>query len=907
MAGQFDFSDVDALNNDEKYGSIPQQALAGAEGIASGATFGASKYLEAKTGLTSLKDIESREDVNPATSILGNVAGAAGLVGLTGGIAAPAESGLLAIRAAPIAARTLAYGAEGAAFGLGTNLVDYGLGDQDLNAQKIAADMGVGFLVGGGLGALSHGLEARLGSRGKAAAEAADNIKSSDLPDGIVQSEQGQKALANGDLSPNPNAVVDPENMGIAPKSLEDIEARIKDAGYRGQSAELPTKDVLTDAISRVNPEMGNAIIDPQIESVGSQDARNVWNIAKESDTDAGRALRTYESLQKNELVGKTDRAIQAVAPDATVTGDATKAGERAIDIFKDNYQDENKTLAPVFEALKNTDINTGENVSDHLPGVVNKMTDAVPNLARAFDTTGDEVKMLPYKTSMGVDRATYSAVKDVVESIKDKASQSFEDLWNIRKGLDQHVDVTAQGQAPSEIRSLKKSLMDYMTDQLQDHSYDINAREAFKRYAINEQERQVVEKAFGASVGAPEFGSLSKVKPEQISDKIFNNTATVKAAKSILKPEEFNELLANHLAEQKALATDKGVFSSNKFASYMKRNQDVLAEAFKDSPSQLQKFKDYMNIMRILPDAPSGNPSGTAKTLVGLLKGHSLTDIAGNLKKYLEDKVHDKLLQRQLNNALAGKAEQAQKLSQISKIVEKTTNKIDDISKSIFDTGSYRGLVAGALKITDKDYKDNVKQVKEMAYDPQKMIDHLGNNSKEMYAIAPNITGSLQQTLMRGIQFLNSKIPAPMTQRPLSAEYKPSPAQMFKFNTYFQAVEDPMSVMGSIKNGDLTNESLEALQAVHPQLYQDMKSKIMENFDMDKAKKLNYATKMSLSKFLGEPLDEHMMPQAMMSYQQSMAMPAGQPNGIKPTSKGVREIDKAGRVSTRSNMDEET
>ena len=64
-------------------------------------------------------------------------------------------------------------------------------------------------------------------------------------------------------------------------------------------------------------------------------------------------------------------------------------------------------------------------------------------------------------------------------ESLKE-SDNSFKDLWNIRKGLDQHVDVLSQGQGPSEIRKIKSSLMDLM----QANSPDENVREAFKRYA---------------------------------------------------------------------------------------------------------------------------------------------------------------------------------------------------------------------------------------------------------------------------------------------------------------------------------------------------------------------------------------------------------------------------------------
>lgn len=886
-----DFSGVDDVLNEEHYGSLPQQALAGIEGAARGATLNASDYALAKTGLTSLEDIRAREEANPATAIGGIAAGAAGLTALTGGLAAPLEEAALAARVAPLAARMAGFGAEGAAYGLGTNLVDTTLGDQKVNAQKIAADTGFGALLGAGLGALSHGIGARLGAKARAAAESVDEIHAGDLPEAL--GSEMKEPLAN------PNAVYDPPKTGIPPKSLEEIEARIKDAPYKGETTELPSADVLRDARSRI--EMSNPILDMQLESTASQEGRNTYNIAKESGGKVAKLLNDYEALQKNELVGRTDRAIEELAGGKKAISDAVENGKKAIESFTDQYQAEKEALGPHFEALKNTNLSE----IDHLPGILNKMTDAVPGVAHMFDTSVDAIKILPYKTKWGIDKSTYNAVKQAVESL-DNGVGTFEELQNIRKGLDQNINILEQGQGPREVMALKKSMMDYMQDALEKNNHAFNVREIFKRYAINEQERGVIEKAFGASVGSPEFGAISKVKPEEILDKIFKNTATVKAAKAILSPESFSEMLANHLAEQRAKFTDKGIFSSNKFGSYLKKNQDVLNEAFANNQGALQKIKDLNIISRMIPDAAPINPSGTAKTLMGLLKSHSLPELASNLSKKMEELVHEKLYERKINQMLAGKAEQSEKMQMIQKIIKKTSDKIESGAKSIFNGGPST-VVAPVIRNYDNDYDKNVKKIQELSYNPQQMMDHLGHSSKELYAIAPNITGSLHNTLMDGVQFLAAHIPAPKTHMLFSNDFKPTPAQKYAFNSLFRIVDDPISVLHDVKSGDLAIESVQALQIVHPDLLKEMQKSIIDNYDPEKAKDLHYSVKMSLAKLLGEPLDEHMLPQVISSYQQSFMMPQPKQPGIKPTSKGIREIDKSERIGTRTNQQNET
>ena len=375
-----------------------------------------------------------------------------------------------------------------------------------------------------------------------------------------------------------------------------------------------------------------------------------------------------------------------------------------------------------------------------------------------------------------------------------------------------------------------------------------------------------------------------------------------------MLDPKEFNELLANHLAEQKALATDKGVFSSNKFASQIKRNQDALNAAFEGNDlRKLEQIKDYVDAMRIMPDAPSINPSGTAKTLMGILKGHSLPEIAGNLKKYLADAVHEKQEIKKVNAMLSGKQAEISGLEAIQKQAEKTTKKIGNAAEAIFTSGKMPGVaIAASLRAYHENYDKNVKQVKEFAYNPQHQSDMMASSTKELQEIAPELTQSLHNTANNAVQFLASKIPGPTVTLPLSPKFEPTDAQKTKFNMYYRAVNEPISVMGDIKNGMLTSESIEALQAVHPRLLGQMRKSLMEEFDHEKAHELDYPTKMGLAKFMGEPLDVHMMPQTLVSYQADFAQPTRGQSNAKPTLGGLKELGKDERVATRTQNNEE-
>lgn len=879
--------------NQAKYGGTIDTVQAGLEGAARGVSLGASDVALVKSGLVSPEELKGRQEASPIASTIGQVAGGAGLVYLTGGAGAFA-------RGAGVAGTIAATATEGAIFGAGNAVSDYAMGDPSLNAQKVMSHIGYGALFGAGAGALGKGLEAGVSAlKPSSVGKAAKKIfGSAEEPTPVSSGEEGTKIILQ-----------DAPQTGVKPTSYDEMAQKVKDSAYKGESIELPQKAVLEDALSRL--PMENPVNPLQLKSLENQGSRDVYGAYKEMAGKEGDALRGYEALQKNELVKQTEKAIKNISGVEPVA-DAVEGGNRAIKAFSEQYEAEKKVLSPIFEQLKKTPLETSE---DALSGVVNKMTDAVPGVAKMFDTSAKELKIHPYKTAWGIDKATYNAVKEAVESLRENPS-NFEAIANIRRGLDQHINVLERGGASQQIGALKKSMMEYMQEVVEKAHPDMNVREVFKRYAINEQERGVIEKAFGASVGSPEFGAISKIKPEVIGDRIFSNTANVKAAKAILEPQKFNEILSNWITEAKSASTDKGVFSSNKFASWMKRNQDSLNEAFSNNPEQIQRLKDLVTVMRILPDAASVNPSGTAKTLMNMLReANGPTDVGRGLLNILKDKtwnqVEHQVKVQNLNEELAGRAAKATVLGNIAKMVDKASEKIAQGAKSIFVDNHTRGaVVQAAVMMSPETYDKHSKFITKMARDPQAMQTHLSDVASPIYSAAPNITQGIQISLVKAINFLETKIPKPNTELPLSEKWEPTNSQKDKFNRYYQAVTEPTSALKQVKNGTLSNETMEALKVVHPELLQDMQMAVASNIKPEKARNLNYATKIALSKFLERPLDESLLSQVVMSNQAAYAVPSRQqanPQTRRSTKSGMEKIDVSKRSATSVTESEST
>lgn len=892
-----DFIPEGSFTSDEdKYGSLGQQAIAGVEGAARGASLGLSDLAETGLGIASPEDIKGRMEQNPITSGGGQILGTVGLAGATGGAGLAAEA-----LGGGVAATAGAAALEGGVIGAGNAVSDYALND-NLTAQNVISDVGVGALLGGGLGLAGNGLEKLFPAATQGVSKALRStlgISEAAVPEATAISDVASSA-----------------RTGVQPTTYKDIADRVAAAKADGSSIELPQKDALQDALSRVQLE--NPVHPLQMESLNDQAARDAYGTYKEMPGKEGDALRGYEALQKKELVNKSDDAIRSLAPGSQLTSDASKGGNIASDAFAEQYQEEKKALGPIFESLKKTPLAE----ADVLPSIVGKMTDAVPGIAKMFDTEGADLAIKPYKTAMGIDKSTYTAVKEAVESLRTNPSD-FEALQNIRNGLDQNIDVTAQGQGAGQIRALKAAMMDYMQDAVQKVTPDVEVREAFKRYAINEQERKVIEKTFGASVGNNELGILSKVKPEQVGDKIFSNTASVGAAKNILPPEKFNQILGNWLMEAREAATDKGVFSSNKFGSFLRRNQDALKVAFSDNPGALQQLKDINTISRILPDAASVNPSGTAKTLIHQLKGaSSLGELAVNTASFLKDKtigkVQNEIAMANLNNRLAGKAQVATLTERLNKINEKVTDQITKLSKSIFTDNRTRGaIVSAATRMSPEEFEDRTKKITQLASNPQMTMDHVSSITQPIVKEAPGVAQGLSSSLVNGINFLNSKIPRPSLNLPLSEKWQPSKSQMDNFNKYYESVNSPLKALDQIKNGTLSSQMMEGLKTVHPDLLAEMQKNVMGNIADEGAKNINYGTKIALAKFLGHPLDNSMMPQSIAANQAAINGPDLSQHGSaqaaqggrtrKPSMGGLKQLDLASRAQTQTQKPDES
>lgn len=873
----------------QQSGQAGDQLLAGVEGAARGASLGLSDVAESQLskvlpeGLSqtfSPEQIRARQEANPTTSFLGNIAGAAPLGGLgkaigLGGVAAEAATGAL--------------------FGAGNAVSEAALGDPQLNAQKVLADVGMGAALGGGLGLLS-----------KAIKTLPAFLRGVDEPSTLSGTAQ------------NPVVDVQP-STGQKARSLEELNQQTENYqkyGGANDLYELPIKQEAQAAAERLAPEMPIPISDYQIDSLSSQDARNAYKTTLEVPGKNGEILRNATGAQKKSLDDILDKTIGNVAPGYEPTADAAEAGSRAADAFTDVIQQNRDQLGPAIAEIKKTPLQE----MDHLPGVIDYLTNPEasprgnPKIANMFEAGGNEIAIKPYQTSMGIDQGTYRAVKQAVNALQENPND-FEKLFDIRKGLSQNVDVTKLGDTAKEVGQAKAALMDYIQDAVQSVDPDQSVRETFANYAKNEENAKLIEQKFGAEIGSDNFRSLAKGKPEErILGKIFSDSASTQAAKNILPPEKFNELLADHLAILKKDTTDQGIFSANKFYSKIAKgtSQHALNEAFAGNPGTYQKIKDLMTVMRTFTDAAPQNPSGTTKTLLQALVNGGLDPFKhlANLTEFGKEKLNELQGAAEINAKLRGQQDSNMQLKSIQGILNRVNQTISSNVKDIFKSDALKGVTLSAgIQLSQSAYDKIAKRIGELSTNPQSAMDHLSDSTEGLHPAAPNIAQGLSTAMVQGIQFLQSKLPQPVNTFPLSREWEPNQAQLSQFSKYYAAVNEPLSSLKQVANGTLTNATMEALQAVHPALLSEMRQKVLETMNLEKAKEFAYGKRLALAKFLGQPLDESMTPQMIQASQNSFNPPASPPppgGQKKPTQGGLKQLKASDRTRTATNEKEE-
>jgi hypothetical protein len=213
-----------------------------------------------------------------------------------------------------------------------------------------------------------------------------------------------------------------------------------------------------------------------------------------------------------------------------------------------------------------------------------------------------------------------------------------------------------------------------------------------------------------------------------------------------------------------------------------------------------------------------------------------------------------------------------------------------------------------------------SLKQFRQMTDQLDKSVQNLPQTMERMSAnlatlrqAAPKVADAMVATSVRGLQFLQGKVPKPLD-LPLPAALRrpfvPSDSEMAEFNRYARAVNAPLSVLDDMARGELSFQAVEALQAVYPQLHQQMvQEAVLQLTEATDA--VPYAKKLQLAILMDAPLDETFTGDFLRFAQVAppegagQGQPASAPGG-RTNTKQLADMDRGGRMATAAQQTEE-
>lgn len=813
--------------DDDKYDTLGNTALATAEGAARAATLGGSDVLETQTGLRSPEEIKATREHHPIASGVGGFLGAGALIGATGGFGAPLE---------------------GAAFGFGNVISDAALGDPDLNAQKIIANVGGGALFGAGLGMIGKGLAG--------------------IP-AIVRNAQPAEGVA-GAMESLPIAARDPISEGFNQDIINNTPstppgsngAEIKSIAQRNEWPVL--EGMLTDD-KHVNMAEDALINSPETWAGGAR-GKQYQAAFDSASKSVDNAIASDSSLSETQVGNQLKESL------------LDKLNERYQPI-KDLYD----AIEPYRPAIPVSDRSTGA-LGRTIEGIIEDQG-LVPgseryNFVKTFSDGIDNVdnlqKLANFRTE--VSRSSGPLTKDLAGIISDKLNG---------------VEERAIGRFASTMKSpaAKEKIMN-LIDQAQD------AKSSYSgfRDTLQELGNSIGKKKIYGPQNFMDF--LDNLNPQTLTRRLFNENNTEFAqyfAKEF--PDEMNIMRGYQRAQIRAGAVKNEAFNPNTAIkdvfSMEPETRDILF-----NPKELKTLKDANTYLNSFPDA--FNPSGTSH----MSSFRSFYDHpAGALLANARDAaIH----------AFVTHSERLPQINSLKSTLSGFDSKVNSTIKNVLSGGAISAAtgIAGAQLSPDQ-YKKVTERINQLSRDPSSLSDHIEGVINPMANVAPNISQSLAKSMAGSIQFLSSKVPQPADTLPLSRKYEPTEAQKRTFSEYYNAVDNPISALGQVKNGTLTGQTMEALQAVHPQLLQEMRQKMTAQFKPDQVRDLPNGTKLAISKFMGQPLDENMIPQVMAATQAAFQSPSLSQQGI-PKQRGrgglgaMKNLKKSGRIATRTTQEQE-
>jgi hypothetical protein len=193
--------------------------------------------------------------------------------------------------------------------------------------------------------------------------------------------------------------------------------------------------------------------------------------------------------------------------------------------------------------------------------------------------------------------------------------------------------------------------------------------------------------------------------------------------------------------------------------------------------------------------------------------------------------------------------------------------------------------------------HRRRVEELRQLAADPQALIDRSAKNLTSFGAVAPAVSAAMTATAQRAVTYLAKAAEVPPKPGPLARDWVPTQAERHKFALKLEAVQDPMSILRHAARGTLVRPQLEAVRAVYPSFAKAVEDRALEQ--LASGEPMPYRARLMLSLLTGVSADGTTRPQAIAANQRAITNAAGKPSEQMGQVTEGAELGDARRMST--------
>lgn len=830
----------------EKYGN--NEVRAGIEGMLRGGTFGLSDVGMRAFGVPA-EDIAGREEANPVANVVGQGLGVGASL-LLGGPASliskgATKAGLAATEglagneiARRIAAATLSGSLEGSAYGLGQSVSEAAIGDPTLNAQKIFHNIGISGLLGGALGGgvatlgagLRKGGSWLMGKYGRGA----------ELPAAAPPPSAAPETIIEGTATPT------------GPVKMQGtIEFKMPDNELLEKAATINPKD----------PLKQNDL--DWIKENGGPDATGRPTIFKKIGTDEVPTLN-FGAKGQVTLADKMEEGLRKLN-DTNTQMDAQAENILRSDprrLSREEYQGMFQKVIDDIEASPKA----ADPIADNAISKLGQWRDGAAKLP-------DEIDPLTVKERLKAVRAE-SKMYSIREGLKDDfVSQSFNDAqknidgWlkqntaykklmaeykpivDLGIGLEKHLKIDPENLDSSLITnwtenrvvkpyqnqlygSMKPNMQQdaKLLDQLGEFA-GVDIGRAVKANLIfgklNPELAQGLQKGTWGAQVAEGLGALRH--PTEIPGQILRGTAKVALTGEMpefwqaLRAKEVKSVLLGDAApETSGIASRlaKSIGDAIGGGSHLFKPQGALAQLLVPEGVTAMHFIDQ--------HADMGEAEKKIETLIALERAKNDAD---------------RMITKSVKGIFSAEPEAA-----------KPNKKITDLFQN--QTPEKHG----------QEWAKISKDLDDLTNNPTLLMERLAHGIEGLEGAVPNTAAAMNMVAYRAVMFLQGKFAMP-ERKPLDGSFIPSKSQILQAAKYLRVINNPYRSLDEVRTGNISKETKEVLSNVFPELYEHLRSSVMQGISeqISKGKTVPQSKRFALSSFLDTELDSGMNSATML------------------------------------------